>query len=388
MSEPASVLILAGGRDLIEASQAMGRRAPETAVAVAAPCDPRSLNGVLTGARAVVMELDLGLPGALEGFGDLARAAPDGCKLIAAARNAAGEDVRALFRSGASDVLTAPFSVQALSEAVTEALARPAAPAAGKVVAVVKGAGGSGATLVAANLAAALARPSRKPARPARRTAVLDFDLQFGDVAVSFDVQPRHTVLDALKSSSRLDASFFDGLLTDTEEGVRLLAAPPSLLPLDAMDAAAAVRLVEEARAAHDVTFVDLPAAWTDWTAAVLNAADLVVLVTGATVSGATGARRVLDGLVEIGAAAETMLVLNRGAGLLDGRDRAAKIARVLECEAAVVLAEDSAALKAADRGRPVVSAAPSSRLAKDLQAAAARLDERLFVSTSAPKRI
>ncbi|HYF22063.1 MAG TPA: hypothetical protein VD929_01570 [Caulobacteraceae bacterium] len=388
MTTPASVLVLAGGRDLIEASQALGRRAPETTVAVAAPCDPRSLNGALSNARAVVMEVDLGLPGALEGFGDLARAAPDGCKLIAAARNAAGEDVRALFRSGASDVLTAPFNLQALSEAVTEALARPAAPAAGKVVAVVKGAGGSGATLVAANLAAALAQPSRKPARPARRTAILDLDLQFGDAAVAFDAQPRHTVLDALKSRARLDASFFDGLLTDTQEGVRLLAAPPSLLPLDAIDAATAVRLVEEARAAHDLTFVDLPAAWTDWTAAVLNAADLVVLVTGATVSGATGARRVLDGLAEIGAPAEVMLVLNRGGGLLDGRDRAAKIARVLEVEAAVMLGEDSAALKAADRGRPVVVAAPSSRLAKELQAAAARLDARLFAPAPVARRI
>jgi pilus assembly protein CpaE len=375
--DPRNVLLLASGRDLIEASEAAVRAGAGRGLTVLPPCDPRSLNGSLSNAAAVVLELDFDRSDALSGFADLARHAPSGCKLIAAARNARSETVRDLFRSGAADVLTGPFTAQAFGESLRDALASGEPPR-GKVVAVLKAAGGVGATTVAAGLAASLQTP-RKGGRAGRRTAVLDLDLQFGDLALAFDAEPRHTVLDALASRQRLDRTYLEGLLTDTEDGVRLLAAPPGVTPLDAMDAATGHRLIADAAAGHDLVLIDLPATWTDWTAPVLQAADAIVLVVGPTVAGAAGARRVLTLLAEAGVGAEVLLVVNRCAGLLDGRERAGRIARAIDLEPVAVLPEDAAAAKAADRGRPVTAFAPSSGLAKALDRAAQALDARLF---------
>jgi pilus assembly protein CpaE len=377
MTHSARVLVLAGGQDLLDAAGHAARRLPGASVAVMAPCDPRTLNGALSGAQAVVAEIDLGRGDALAELNELIRRAPDGCRIIAAPRNADGEDVRLLFRSGAADVLVAPFTAEAVHAAVAEQLRAPQPARTGKVVAVLKAAGGAGATTLTANLAW-LMREAPGAKGPSRRTAVLDFDLQFGDAALAFDVQARHGVLDALQAGEKLDASFFEGVLTEADAGLRVLAAPTSLVPLDAMDGGSAQRLTRHAAASHDVTFVDMPAAWTDWTAPVLAAADLILLVAPATVAGAAGARRVLDALVETGVHTQTLLVLNRVPQGLDARDRAARIGRALDRTPAAVLPEDGVAAKAGDKGALVADAWPKSALSKALRAAAAEIEARL----------
>jgi pilus assembly protein CpaE len=303
--------------------------------------------------------------------------------MIVAARNHTVEGVRQLFRQGATDVLPTPLLAADLRAAVADALGQSGGDEApvGEVIAVMSAVGGAGATTVAANLAGALAlgKSRKKEGANGGSAALLDFDLQFGDAALALDLQPRTCLIDVLKSPERLDAAFFDGVAVRHATGLKLLAAPPEIVPLDAMDAAAATSLVATAARAHEATVIDLPRAWTDWTAPVLNACDLVILVTDPSVAGVAGARRVLDAFASLEVKKpEVMLVINHVAGPIEALDRIGRVRDALGRPVDAQLREDaSAARSASDAGRLPVDAEARSKLGKDLIALTDAVRER-----------
>lgn len=346
---------------------------------IARPDGGGGLWGKAGRASAVILEVDARANGAATFVRRLAGAARDG-RLIVAARDADAERVRALFRAGAADVLAAPFTVESVQAALGELFQDdPAfAPTQGLVVSVLKGCGGAGATTCTLNLAAMLARGDEKRKRPARATAVLDFDLQFGDADLALDLTPRSTVVDVLQAGGRLDPRFLEGVMSEHDSGLKLLAAPPSIMPFDAFTGEFAIDLVDNAARGFQRTLIDMPGAWTDWTLPILHRSDLIVVVTSPSVAGAVGARRLLEGLKAAGVQTPVFLALNRLHGLLEALDKPSRIGRSLEFPVDAGLRFDAAAAKAADRGQLVVEASPNSAFAKDLRACAAKLEGRL----------
>lgn len=374
------VIVAAADRELIAAVGAAVGRLPNISLEVGPPTGAARLAGG-KGARAaaLVVEVDPRTPGRIEEFRRLAHALPAG-RIVAAVRDAAGEDVRRLFRAGAADVLTSPFTGEAVRAGLSELLkgSPKMGEPGGQVISVIKGCGGAGATTVALNLAALMAAGEAKRGAAPRSTAVLDLDLQYGDSDVALDLAPRSTIVEVLKDAERVDARFLLSVMTEHSSGLKLLAPPASIVPMEALTAGFATELINHTTEAFDRTILDLPTTWTDWTLAALNRSDLIVLVTTATVAGALGARRVLDALQEAGLRRSVLLVVNKLAGQLEAWERPSRIARSLEVEVDAGLMLDRAAQKSADLGRLVVEAAPTSRLAKDLRAMAAKVDGRL----------
>jgi len=330
-------------------------------------------------AAVMVLEVDPRANGATTLVRRLAASVRDG-RLIVAARDAAADQVRALFRAGAADVLTGPFTHSLLAASLSELLhgGPELAQAQGEVVSVLKAGGGAGATTLALNLAALGARGDEKRRRDPRSTAILDLDLQFGDADLALDLKPRSTLVDVLQASERVDPRFLESVMTEHSSGLRLLAAPPALTPLDAMTADFAAEIVDHAARGFQRVFVDLPDAWTDWTFSVLGRSSIVLLVVPATVAGAVRARRVLEGLKAAGVQTPVFLAINGLHGLLEALERPSRIGRNLETPVDAALRFDPAAPKAADRGELVVEAFPKGPLAKDLGACLLKLDARL----------
>lgn len=357
-------------RELLERAQGMLKDVQiEFAPQLAAP----QANGRSVELGGFVTEIDLARPGAIETFERLAGTL-SGRKVVAVAPRADSEHVRRLFRAGAADVLTTPVSAQAVAASLSEML-HPTAPSrdtAGRTISVLKATGGAGATTLALNLARLL------QADPPGGAAVLDLDIQFGDTDIALGLEPRSTVLDILRAQSRFDGRFLQGVLCEHASGLRLLAPPRSLVPLDVMSPAFAAELVRQSSLLSATTVVDLPSAWTDWTSAVLRASDAIVLVAPATVCGVVGARKVLDTLEETGVERPLFMVLNGLSGLPDMLDKPGRISRTLDVPLDATLAFDPAARKAADRGRLLVDAFPRARLARELKAAASKLRAKL----------
>jgi pilus assembly protein CpaE len=293
--------------------------------------------------------------------------------VVLATANTTPEDVRRLFRAGARDVLGAPIAEDQLISAVGDAVgSRQSGQGDGLVVAVVKAAGGVGATTLAVNLAGYFANPprSKRGDQPEpMKVALLDFDVQFGDLALALDLAPRKTVAEILRAPKRLDAHFLDGVMERHRSGVRVLAAPTGVAPLDALDGAVATSIVNVAASNHDIVILELPMAWSDWTGALMRRADRLLLVSSAAVRGVAGARRVLDAAAELNVSATRWsLVFNRLHGVLDGKDIVDQARRALEQPVIGSLSEDPAVRVAADRGRMIWEAAPNTRFAKDMR--------------------
>jgi pilus assembly protein CpaE len=132
---------------------------------------------------------------------------------------------RRVFEAGADDIVTLPISSQQVRFALQKAVARRQGAAVANGVAlaplicILGPKGGTGKTLTACNLAVSLAQAGR-------RTAIVDLDLQFGDVGLALGLTPERTVYDLAKSGGSLDGDKLDGYLIEHASGIRALLAP------------------------------------------------------------------------------------------------------------------------------------------------------------------
>jgi pilus assembly protein CpaE len=297
--------------------------------------------------------------------------------LVVFAPRASGAEVRRLFRMGARDVLTGALDPETLQASLGDLL-RPkhGGVGRGRVVCLMKGCGGAGATTLALNLAA-FATPSQGADHGAG-ACVLDLDLQFGDTDLGLDLQPRTSVVDLIRAEGRMDQRLLDSVLVEHPSGLRLLAPAPTLTPLEALTAEAALDIVGYSAGEFARVFVDLPGAWTDWTLPLAARADLLVVVTAPSVAGVIGARRVLEALRAAEVATPALLVVNRLVGTLEGFEKPAQIERALGRSVDAALPYDAAAVRAADAGRLVTVAFPKSAVARRLREVSARIERQL----------
>ena len=138
------------------------------------------------------------------------------------------------FENGVDDIVALPIEssegvdptvAQQLVFAVEKALMRkrgggvPKANAVRNAICVLGLKGGSGKTLTATNLAVTLAQAGRS-------VALMDLDLQFGDVALAMGLNPVRTMYDLVRSGGSLDAEKLEDFLVEHSSGARALLAP------------------------------------------------------------------------------------------------------------------------------------------------------------------
>jgi pilus assembly protein CpaE len=133
--------------------------------------------------------------------------------------------IKRAFEAGADDILTLPAEPEDIAFALQKAMARKlgAAVATGvatsPMIVVLGPKGGTGKTVTTANLAVSLATAGHK-------VAIVDLDLQFGDVGLSLGLNPEKTIYDLAKAGGSIDGDKLDAYLSTHSSGVRVLMAP------------------------------------------------------------------------------------------------------------------------------------------------------------------
>lgn len=158
-------------------------------------------------------------------------------------------------RAGAREFLTEPLSPASVAEALVRASARRdegrrPRRATGKLFVFAGAKGGSGVTTVAANFAVALARHCGGNA------GLLDLEIELGDAALTLGLTPKFSVIDGMAEAERLDAEFFNALLTKHSSGLAVLAAPDQI-PTVQVSKAAVTKLIGLAREQFPYVVVD-----------------------------------------------------------------------------------------------------------------------------------
>ncbi|UMG92060.1 ATPase, T2SS/T4P/T4SS family [Nocardioides sp. TF02-7] len=223
----------------------------------------------------------------------------------------------------------------------------------GRIVTVFSPKGGVGKTTASVNLALALAD------KGARKVCLVDLDLAFGDVAITMQLFPTHSIEQAVGSEDSVDLAMIEGLLTRHQDSLSVLAAPAHPDVRERVTPLLISRILRALRDGFDYVVVDTSPSFDDATLTALDETDECVVI--ATLDVPT--------LKNVKVALETMDMLNIARGhrhlLLNRADDAVgisvdKVESILAMPVAaqVQTAMDIAA--ATNAGTPIVTERPT----------------------------
>jgi MinD-like ATPase involved in chromosome partitioning or flagellar assembly len=233
-----------------------------------------------------------------------------------------------------------------------------------RTVLVFSGKGGVGKSVVATNLATALAVGGS-------RVALVDLNLQYGDVGVLLHLEGHSTTIDALAGAAAaaqpLDAALVEGAMAVTAEGLRVLLAPRSPEFADLVTAASLGAILTEVGRTHDYLVVDSPAHLEERILGVMEVADQILMVTSSNITAVKDTKMTLRLLQSLGIEpARVAIILNqtRARTAFPAED----IERALRFPLLANLPHEPRMDESLDNGRPLVLSEPRSAFSKQLQ--------------------
>ncbi|MBV9602700.1 MAG: P-loop NTPase [Chloroflexi bacterium] len=272
--------------------------------------------------------------------------------------------------AGARDVLPRRSSAMELRTALFRARRaqleeRSGAPediprATGSVVAIFGAKGGVGRTTLATNLALGLATTN------SARVTLVDTDVAFGDVALALNIEPTPTLLDTLADGVLDDHDKLRAQLLEGPKDLLVLPAPVAAWPGPTLDPIRITSLLHQLAALNHFVIVDTSVVASDVTAAVLDAAELALLVATPEVPVLYHSRRLLESLHTHDFPVDRVqVVLNRAGSRTDVTTSQARTA--LDHDLDWLIRNDHAAMRATALGSPVMLTQSRSRVAVDI---------------------
>jgi pilus assembly protein CpaE len=172
----------------------------------------------------------------------------------------------------------------------------------GKVIMVYSPKGGAGCTTVAVNLALALHNDETE-------AALVDANLQFGDVAVFLNEQGKNSILDLTPRAEELDVDIVNEvMIKNSATGLHILAAPPKPEYAEKVKADQVSKLLEYLKTMYSYIIVDTSSYVNDVTLSVLDMCDVVVLLTTQDIPSIKNNRLFLDLMLTLGISQEKVL--------------------------------------------------------------------------------
>ena len=186
--------------------------------------------------------------------------------------------LRRAFEAGADDIVMLPATPEQIRFEIHKLIARKhgadtqVTPVDSRLVCVLGPKGGTGKTLTATNLAVSLSQRGQ-------RVALVDLDLQFGDVALCLGLPPERTVYDLAQSPGALDYDKLDAFLAQHSSGVRTLIAPRRPDQASAVGAELLREVYSILRNTFDWVIVDTPPGFTAEVITSIDSSTDVVMV-------------------------------------------------------------------------------------------------------------
>lgn len=288
--------------------------------------------------------------------------------------------LRKSMRAGVSDVLEAPLD-EAKIEAAIEQFAHdvlhrrtstpaptspdPATPRdTGRIVTVTSAKGGSGKTVLATNISLVLNR------LPDTKVCLVDADLQFGDVCLVLQLEPRFTMVNAAHELHHLDAELLDSLLTEHPSGLKVLAAPLEPAFADDITTAGLMQMLDVLKETYDYIIVDTAAMLDELILSLIEKSDDILMLVDMDLPSVKNAKLALETLRLLKfSTADVQLVMNRSnsKAKLDNKE----IEGALKMHIAASIPSDAVVAASVNEGRPVVETDPKSKVAKGFESVA-----------------
>ena len=295
---------------------------------------------------------------------------------------------RSALRAGVRDVLTPEANDDEIRQAVdriTEAAQRryhnlvadsldPAERS--KIVSVIAPKGGTGKTALTTNLAVALA------ASGAPKVALLDLDLQFGDVQSGLGLDPEHSIADLARVQGGITATALKVFMTPRSENLHVLCAPDSPAEGDEVRDVTVERVLRLLAADFSHIVVDTSAGLTEATLAAMEHSTDFVFMCDLSVSSLQSLRKVIDAIDMLGFEEPTRrLVVNRADAKVGITPD--EVSELVGMDVDIEIPYSRAVAMSMNHGEPVVEASPRSPAARSY----VRTAELFLPEVERPKR-
>jgi pilus assembly protein CpaE len=299
--------------------------------------------------------------------------------LMLVAEEVTADLLRKGMRAGVSDVIEAPLDeakIEAAIEQFANDVLRRRAPVTaapvedigqrqqGRIITVSSAKGGSGKTVLATNLALVLNRI------PDTKVCLVDADLQFGDVCLVLQLEPRFTMVNAAHELHHLDAELLDSLLTEHPTGLKVLAAPLEPAFADDITTAGLMQMLDVLRESYDYVIVDTAAMLDELILSLIEKSDDILMLVDMDLPSVKNAKLALETLRLLKfSTSNVQLVLNRSnsKAKLDNKE----IEGALKMAIAASIPSDAVVAASVNEGRPVVETDPKSKVAKGFESVA-----------------
>lgn len=229
----------------------------------------------------------------------------------------------------------------------------------GHIVSVFSSKGGSGKTFLTTNLATAIADVTGQD------TAVVDLDVDMGDVFTYYGREPTATIHDLMELGEGATGEQIRQVAVEVAPHTWAFGAPPD--PAAEAPAGEAIgKFLRAIRNEFAYVVVDASVDYSDSALVCFDLSDMICLVTGLDVVGVKHLAKALDTLLTIGLPRERFRVVLNRADSKVGLD-ASDVERVMKISVDAMIPSSRLVPTSLNKGRPVVLDEPGSDVAQSI---------------------
>lgn len=237
-----------------------------------------------------------------------------------------------------------------------------------KVITVFGTKDGVGKTSLAVNLAVKLAENKNK-------VVVLDYDMQFGDIATYFGMNTKDTLTELLNEQPNPNVDSIRQFLTLHISGVSFLAAPFSPEDGECITVSQLEKIVSALRIYYDYVIIDAPSGFSDISTLALDYATQILFVTADDIGSLRNTKKAISILRVFTNMDKIKLIVGRKKRY---SIKTESIEKALDMKVWSSLPEDiKPTYLAANQGIPFVNSYPKSRISKAVEGIAKDIDIR-----------
>ena len=219
--------------------------------------------------------------------------------------------------------------------------------------------GGLGKSTIAANLAVKLAEKRKK-------VALVDLDLQFGDLHIFLDIEPKDTIVELVQEIATPNIDSVRSYMQVHSSGVHVLCAPKSPEYAELVTADKIQSLLSLLRTYYDYVIVDTSPSFTDVTMTAIESSSIIFFVTGLDISILRNSKLSVSLLESFQQTDKIRLIVNRAVDM--NSITINDVQRIIGYPIWAKIPSDyKVAVNALNRGVPFVIGAPNSKLSSSI---------------------
>jgi len=225
-----------------------------------------------------------------------------------------------------------------------------------------------GKSLIAANLAVSMANETKG------KVALVDLDLQFGDIGVLLNLDHSQGITDLIENIDHMDPEFIREIMVDGPYGIKVLLTPisPELADLVTVDHVR--RIFSELRKMFDYIIVDSSAHLGEINLEVLDHADRVVVVTSLSIPAIKNTKLALKIFDSLSISPDRVVLLLNKSDAHSEFNKESVEANLRFPIAGQIPNDPKLVINSINRGNPFVTTHPESEISQRIRELVAKL--------------